>query len=56
MNAQKIQDLILAGMPGAQAQVTGEDGVHFEAVVISEAFQGKLPLPDTAWSMPRWEH
>ena len=44
MNAQQIQDLILAGMPGAQAQVTGEDGVHFEAVVIADAFQGKLPL------------
>ena len=44
MNAQQIQDLILAGMPGAQAQVSGEDGVHFEAIVISDAFQGKLPL------------
>ena len=44
MNAQQIQDLILAGMPGAQAQVTGEDGVHFEAIVIAEAFQGKMPL------------
>ena len=44
MNAQQIQDLILAGMPGANAQVTGEDGVHFEAVVIAEAFQGKMPL------------
>lgn len=44
MNAQQIQDLIHAGMPGANVQVTGEDGVHFEAVVIAEAFQGKMPL------------
>jgi acid stress-induced BolA-like protein IbaG/YrbA len=44
MNAQQIQDLIHAGMPGAEARVIGEDGVHFEAVVIAEAFQGKLPL------------
>lgn len=44
MNAQQIQDLIHAGMPGAQARVQGDDGVHFEAVVIAEAFQGKMPL------------
>ena len=44
MNAQQIQDLILAGMPGAHVQVTGEDGVHFEAVVIAEVFVGKMPL------------
>ena len=44
MNAQQIQDLIHAGMPGANAQVSGDDGVHFEAVVISDAFQGKMPL------------
>jgi acid stress-induced BolA-like protein IbaG/YrbA len=24
--------------------VQGEDGVHFEATVVSEAFAGKLPL------------
>jgi acid stress-induced BolA-like protein IbaG/YrbA len=25
-------------------QVQGDDGVHFEASVVSEAFRGKLPL------------
>ena len=25
-------------------QVSGEDGVHFEALVVSDAFAGKLPL------------
>jgi acid stress-induced BolA-like protein IbaG/YrbA len=44
MNAQQIHDLIMAGMPDAKAEVRGDDGVHFEALVISEAFQGKLPL------------
>jgi acid stress-induced BolA-like protein IbaG/YrbA len=44
MNAQTIQQLIEAGLPGARAQVHGDDGVHFEALVVSEAFIGKLPL------------
>jgi len=44
MNASQIKQLIEAGLPGAQAQVEGADGVHFEATVVSEAFQGKLPL------------
>ena len=44
MNAQDIQELIEQGMPGAQVQVDGPDGVHFEATVVSEAFRGKLPL------------
>ena len=44
MNADTIQQLIEAGLPGARAQVLGEDGVHFEALVVSEAFVGKLPL------------
>lgn len=44
MNALQIKQLIEAGLPGSQAQVEGADGVHFEATVISEAFQGKLPL------------
>jgi acid stress-induced BolA-like protein IbaG/YrbA len=44
MDAATIRDLIEAGLPGAQALVNGEDGVHFEAVVISESFRGKLPL------------
>ncbi len=37
---QQIKDLIEAGLPGAQARVSG-DGHHFEAVVISQAFEGK---------------
>ncbi len=44
MNPQTIQQLIEAGLPGAQARVSGDDGVHFEAVVVCDAFRGKLPL------------
>jgi acid stress-induced BolA-like protein IbaG/YrbA len=44
MNAETIRTLIEQGLPGAQAVVQGDDGVHFEATVISAAFRGKLPL------------
>ena len=29
---------------GARADVRGDDGVHFEATVVCEAFAGKMPL------------
>ena len=44
MDAAHIQAMIEAGLPGAQAQVSGEDGVHFEATVVASQFTGKLPL------------
>ena len=44
MNADTIRRLIEQGLPGATAQVAGEDGVHFEATVVSEQFRGKMPL------------
>ena len=44
MNAETIRQLIEAGLPGSRAAVQGEDGVHFEATVVSDAFAGKLPL------------
>ncbi len=44
MEARRIHDLILAGILDAQVEVRGDDGVHFEAVVISQQFNGKLPL------------
>ena len=40
METEKVKALIEAGIPGAQVEVTG-DGRHFEATVISEAFEGK---------------
>jgi acid stress-induced BolA-like protein IbaG/YrbA len=44
LDADAIRRLIEQGLPGARAQVQGDDGVHFEALVVSEAFSGKLPL------------
>ncbi len=44
MTPDAIRQLIEQGLPDAQVQVFGDDGVHFEALVVSEAFQGKLPL------------
>ncbi|TBR10278.1 MAG: BolA/IbaG family iron-sulfur metabolism protein [Lysobacter sp.] len=44
MNPDIIRDLIEQGLPGARAEVAGDDGVHFEATVICEAFRGKLPV------------
>jgi len=44
MTPEIIQNLIETGLPGARARVLGDDGVHFEATVVSEAFRGKLSL------------
>jgi acid stress-induced BolA-like protein IbaG/YrbA len=40
MEIDAIKQLIERGLPGAAVSVTG-DGSHFEALVISDAFQGK---------------
>jgi acid stress-induced BolA-like protein IbaG/YrbA len=40
METNAIEDLIKAGIPDAQVTVTG-DGRHFEATVVSPAFEGK---------------
>lgn len=44
MDAADIRALIQNGLPGAQADVSGADGVHFEATVVAAQFAGKLPL------------
>lgn len=41
MRADELKRLIEQGLPGSRVIVRGEDGVHFEAVVISENFAGK---------------
>lgn len=40
METEKVKALIEAGLPGAKVEVSG-DGRHFEALVVSEAFEGK---------------
>jgi acid stress-induced BolA-like protein IbaG/YrbA len=44
MNPDTIRDLIETGLPGASADVRGDDGVHFEARVIAPQFAGKATL------------
>jgi acid stress-induced BolA-like protein IbaG/YrbA len=44
MNPERIRELIEQGLPGARVQVQGDDGVHFEATIVCEAFRGKAPL------------
>jgi acid stress-induced BolA-like protein IbaG/YrbA len=44
VDADLVRQLIETGLPGARVAVQGDDGVHFEAEVVSESFRGKLPL------------
>jgi acid stress-induced BolA-like protein IbaG/YrbA len=44
MDKHEIKQLIEAGLPGAVANVIGDDGQHFEAEVVCSAFAGKPPL------------
>ena len=44
VDAAVVRQLIEAGLPGARVAVSGADGVHFEAEIVSDAFRGKLPL------------
>ena len=44
MDTEAIRQLIEIGLPGSTATVSGADGVHFEAIVISDAFVGKSNL------------
>ena len=44
MDPSRIEQLIRQGLPGAEVDVRGADGVHFEALVVSPDFAGKLPL------------
>lgn len=44
MDADTIRRMIEDGLPGARAQVQGDDGIHFEATVVAEAFRGKSTL------------
>ena len=44
MDSATIGQIIRAGLPDAEVSVSGADGVHFEAHVISSAFAGKSTL------------
>lgn len=44
MDSTTIEQLIVKGLPNAVVTVSGDDGVHFEAVVHCESFAGKSTL------------
>lgn len=44
MDSVRIEQMIRAGLPDADVRVTGDDGVHFEAVVVSPSFDGLTTL------------
>ena len=44
MDSMIIEQMIRDGLPDAEVVVSGDDGVHFEAVVTSAAFVGKSTL------------
>ncbi len=41
---EEIKQLIEDGLPGCTAMITGDDGSHFDGVVISSEFAGKNTL------------
>ena len=41
MNAHDVQQLIAAGLPGAQIRVESDDDTHFAALIIAPQFAGK---------------
>ena len=44
MDSLTIEQMIRAGLPDAKVSVSGDDGVHFEATVVCEAFVGRTTL------------
>lgn len=41
---EEIKQLIETGLPGCEAMIEGDDGSHFEGVVVSSEFAGKNML------------
>lgn len=44
MDSIIIAQMIRDGLPDAEVEVSGDDGVHFDAVVRCKAFEGKSTL------------
>ena len=41
VSAEYIKEIILAGLPCEHIEVNGDDGTHFDAVIISPEFSGR---------------
>ena len=44
MTAEEVTRLIQTGLPGAEVRVLTDDDTHFEAIVVSDAFEGRRPI------------
>ncbi|HUX63817.1 BolA family protein [Sulfuricella sp.] len=44
LTANELRSFIMNGLPCDHVEVLGDDGQHFEAVIVSPAFQGKRTL------------
>ena len=44
MDPDRIEKLISDGLPGATVRVASDDNTHFEALVVTDAFEGLRPL------------
>ena len=44
MDPTEITDLIEAGLPQANVRVVSDDNTHFEALIVSDAFEGKRAI------------
>lgn len=44
MNCEELKTLIESNIPDCSAMVRGDDGVHFEAVILADEFSGKNTL------------
>jgi acid stress-induced BolA-like protein IbaG/YrbA len=44
MDSTTIAQMIRTGLPDAEVDVSGDDGVHFEAIVRCTSFEGKSTL------------
>ena len=44
MECGDIKKLIESGLPGVSVQIDGDDGVHFQAIVIGDVFAGLSQL------------
>ncbi len=44
ITSEQIKQWIKTALPDASVEVMGDDGVHFEAIVVSPTFQGKTKL------------
>jgi acid stress-induced BolA-like protein IbaG/YrbA len=44
INAERVGELIRAGLPGADVRVLSDDNVHFESRIVAWQFAGLRPI------------